>query len=175
MNNELMLGNNSQIIDKNAQILTIKEEIPDVKGTTPQNITVDLPSCYGKFYVGSSRTAKIVRSIPLICKNAVDFISDSIKEFILQLQYPYGFIENNIKLPYIHRDLFLEFLQVCCKPCGNNKSQRKSHVFLCFQIGTFFIAVIGFVDRVCFDSIKNALLTHSKHYSPNLFFDPVIL
>jgi len=53
MNSELILGKNIQTIDKNAQILTIKEEIPDVKGTAPLNITVVLPAFNEEVSIGS--------------------------------------------------------------------------------------------------------------------------
>jgi hypothetical protein len=194
MNTELILG-------KNAHLVVRKKESPDVRGRSPQNITVVLPAFNKKVSIGSvalftrnysdniivvdsncsDLITKVAKLIFLIVENILSIINGvskngvSKESHISQSRCLCGSFGNKSGLLYNYLKLFLESLQARCKPCGNSRF-RKTHSFLDFQTGNSFFVETGDIDdKSNFGSRKNNLLMFLRIRSPKLsFFDLVI-
>jgi hypothetical protein len=190
MNNELIMGRSAHLISK-------KEENPDVRNASPQNITVVLPSfnkevsidsivLLTRYYAdnvividggSSDLTAKVAKLILPIFGKSVDMLNGGSKgSQISQLRYLCGSFGNKSGLFHNFFKSLSKLLQTQYQPCGNSKPRNKAYSVLNFQTGTSFIAKTEYmVDRTHFGSRRNFLFLFSRIRSPKFsFFDLVI-
>ena len=185
MNNELLKGSSAHLISK-------KEESPDVRDASPQNITAVLPAFNEEVSIGSvvlltgnysdnvividdgssDLTAKVAKLILPILGKSIDMLNGGSKgSHISQLRYLCGSFGNKSGL---FHDLFKslsKLLQIQYQPCGNSKPRKKAGSVLNFQTGTSFIAKTEhMVDRTHFGSKRNFLFLFLKIRSPNSLF-----
>lgn len=184
MNNELLEGSSAHLISK-------KEESPDVRDASPQNITAVLPAFNEEVSIGSvvlltgnysdnvividdgssDLTAKVTKLILPILGKSVDMNGGSKGSQISQLRYLCSSFGNKSGLFHNIFKSLSKLLQPQYQPCGNSKPRNKTYSVLNFQTGISFIAKTeNMVDRTHFGSRRNFLFLFSKIRSPNPLF-----